>query len=153
MTASIHSILVLLHLLGVVAWVGGMLFAHFALRPAAAEVLEPPLRLKLMLAAFRRFFAGVAVSVVVILATGFALIAPVGLAAAPAGWHLMLATGLVMAAIFAVIHAVHYPRMCRHVEASEWPLAAQVLARVRQLVATNLVLGIVTIAAAVLARG
>lgn len=153
MNLSLHSILVLLHLLGVVAWVGGMLFAHAALRPAVAEVLEPPQRLKLMLATFRRFFAGVALAVVVILGTGFALIAPAGLAAAPAGWHLMLATGLLMAAIFAVIVGVFYPRMRRHVEAGAWPLAAQALARIRQLVVTNLVLGVVTIAAAVLARG
>jgi uncharacterized membrane protein len=153
MTPTLHSILVLLHLLGAVAWVGGMLFAHVVLRPAVAEVLEPPQRLRLMLAVFRRFFAGVAVAVAVILGTGFALLAPVGLAAAPAPWHLMLVTGLVMAGVFVVIYARLYPRMRRHVEASAWPAAAQVLARIRQLVATNLVLGLLTIAAAVAARG
>jgi len=153
MTPLLHSTLLLLHLLGAVAWVGGMLFAHFALRPAVAEVLEPPQRLRLMLAVFRRFFAGVAVAVVVILATGFALLAPVGFAAAPVGWHLMLAGGLVMTAVFVLIVARFYPRLRRHVEASAWPAAAPVLARIRQLVATNLVLGLLTIAAAILGRG
>lgn len=31
----------LLHVLGVVVWVGGMFFAYMALRPVAASVLEP----------------------------------------------------------------------------------------------------------------
>jgi uncharacterized membrane protein len=153
MSPTLHAILVLLHLLGAVAWVGGMLFAHVVLRPAVAEMPEPAQRLRLMLAVFRRFFAGVAVAVAVILGTGFALLAPVGLAAAPAGWQLMLVTGLVMATVFVVIYAQLYPLMRRHVEASAWPAAAQVLTRIRQLVAANLVLGLLTIAAAVAARG
>ena len=37
-----YSIWLLVHLLGVIVWVGGMFFAHMALRPSAAEVLEPP---------------------------------------------------------------------------------------------------------------
>lgn len=152
MSPILHALLVLLHLLGVVAWVGGMLFAHFALRPAAAEVLQPPLRLPLMLATFRRFFALVGASIVVILATGFALLAPVGFARAPLGWHLMLAIGLVMTGIFALIYGVLYPRLKRHVQDSAWPQAGQVLGRIRQLVATNLALGLLTIAAAILAR-
>ena len=38
---------VFLHLLGVLIWVGGMFFAYMALRPAAAQLLEPPQRLTL----------------------------------------------------------------------------------------------------------
>ena len=32
-----------LHVLAIVVWIGGMVFAHFFLRPAAAR-LEPPVR-------------------------------------------------------------------------------------------------------------
>ncbi|MEY3672815.1 MAG: hypothetical protein RI904_2472, partial [Pseudomonadota bacterium] len=37
--------LVVLHLLAALVWVGGMFFAHNALRPMAASVLQPPERL------------------------------------------------------------------------------------------------------------
>ena len=45
-----------LHLTGIVVWVGGMFFAHFALRPAAAE-LAPPVRLPLLLRTLSGFDA------------------------------------------------------------------------------------------------
>lgn len=48
-----------------------MFFAHMVLRPAAAETLDPPQRLKLMDAVFRRFFVWVWGAVGAILATGF----------------------------------------------------------------------------------
>ena len=153
MPASFHAVLLLLHLLGVIVWVGGMFFAHVALRPAAAELLAPPQRLPLLHGALGRFFRAVALSVVAILGSGFALLAPVGLARAPALWHAMLGLGLLMSAVFAFIYARLYPRLGRLVQAAAWPEAGAVMGRIRALVALNLVLGTVTIAAAVLARG
>ena len=47
------------HLLAAAIWVGGMFFAYNALRPAAAQALEPPLRLELWVQVFRRFFVWV----------------------------------------------------------------------------------------------
>ena len=44
-----------LHILAAVAWVGGMLFAHQMLRPAA-RALEPGTRLPLWHRVFSRFF-------------------------------------------------------------------------------------------------
>ena len=46
----------LIHHLAALIWVGGMFFAYVALRPAAMEVLDPPQRLRLWDAVFRRFF-------------------------------------------------------------------------------------------------
>ena len=59
----------LAHLLGVIVWVGGMFFAHIALRPAAAELLQPAQRLPLLAGALGRFFKWVAWSIVLILVT------------------------------------------------------------------------------------
>lgn len=58
-----------LHLLGVAVWVGGMVFAHFCLRPALAD-LSPQLRLPLWESVFGRFFNWVAASVIIILLSG-----------------------------------------------------------------------------------
>jgi uncharacterized membrane protein len=39
----IDAILKTVHVLSVVVWIGGMVFAHFFLRPAVAQ-LDPPVR-------------------------------------------------------------------------------------------------------------
>lgn len=141
-----------LHLLSVVAWVGGMFFAHFCLRPAAMETLEPPQRLSLWTATLRRFFRFVAVAVLLILLTGALLFLPVGFRAAPVGWHVMLALGVVMAGVFAYIYAGLYPKLVKNCQNSAWADAAQVQNRIRQLVSVNLALGVIAILAAVSAR-
>ena len=50
------TFLKLLHLFGIVVWVGGMFFAYMVLRPVAADVLQPPERLRLWNGVFSRFF-------------------------------------------------------------------------------------------------
>ena len=152
MTSSTAAVLVFLHLVSAIVWLGGMVFAHFALRPAAVAVLEPPQRLPLMALALGRFFRLVAAAVIVILATGVALLAREGMAQAPVGWHVMLTLGLVMAAVFAVIFVQLYPALTRAVAAREWPAAAGALNRIRVLVMVNMGLGFAAVAAAVSAR-
>ena len=49
-------IAITLHLLAAVVWVGGMFFAYVALRPVAASLLPPPLRLPLWSQTVARFF-------------------------------------------------------------------------------------------------
>jgi len=147
------SIALLLHVFAVVVWVGGMFFAHVALRPAAAATLEPPQRLTLMAAALARFFAWVAVSIAVLLVTGFALIAALGGFAAVGGAvHAMAGIGVVMTLIFVELRLRPYRRLRAAVAAKAWADAGAALAGVRQRVAVNLVLGIVTIAVAVLGQ-
>jgi hypothetical protein len=41
----LYATLKTIHLLSIIVWIGGMVFAHFFLRPAVAQ-LEPPLRLR-----------------------------------------------------------------------------------------------------------
>lgn len=153
MSSALYTALLFIHLAGAIVWIGGMVFAHFALRPAAAQVLEPPLRLPLMAATLGRFFRIVAGAVVAILASGALLIARTGMAQAPTGWHVMLALGVVMAGIFAFIHAGLYPRLRQAVADRQWQPAAALLNRIRVLVLANLGLGVVVVGAAVAARG
>ncbi|MBG9390105.1 CopD family protein [Caenimonas aquaedulcis] len=147
-----HQLLLFIHVTGVIVWVGGMVFAYFCLRPAAASTLEPPQRLPLWSAAFGRFFLLVRVAVAAILLSGGAMMYLRGFANAPIGWHVMLLLGLVMAAIFLYIDRMLYPKLRSHVEAAQWPQGAAVLNRIRQGVAVNLVLSVCTIAAALSAR-
>lgn len=145
-----RPLLLLLHLSGVIVWIGGMFFAHFCLRPVAAAQLPPPQLLPLLAAVLGRFFTAVAVSIVAILASGFAIMGAVGFGQAPIHWHVMSGSGLAMAAIFGIIHFRHYPRLKAGVAREDWPAAAAAMNRIRMLVATNLLLGTLTIVVATL---
>jgi len=150
--AMSHAILLFLHLSAAIFWVGGMAFAYVALRPAAAAVLAPPQRLPLWVAVFGRFFRYVAVAVAVLLASGLWMLMRVGLGNAPHGWLAMMTLGICMAIVFVFIYAGLYPRLVQYTGAARWPDAAAVLNRIRQLVAFNLVLSVLTVAAAASVR-
>lgn len=148
----LRQLLIVLHLLGAFAWIGGMFFAHFCLRPAAVEVLPPPQRLPLLAATFARFLRYAAIAVAVILGSGVVMFAQTGAGQAPVGWHVMAALGVVMAAVFAHIYLVLFPRLRAGVAAAAWPQAAQTLNGIRRLVVLNLALGICAVVAAISAR-
>ena len=142
----------LLHVLGVVVWVGGMFFAYLALRPVAASVLEPPQRLTLWAGVFGKFFPWVWGSVALILATGLYLLMVFGGTGAPHYALAMFALGLVMMAIFAHVFFAPYGRLKRAVAAQDWKAGGAALAQIRQLVGLNLSLGLLTIAVVFLGR-
>lgn len=137
-----------LHVLAVVVWVGGMVFAHFFLRPAVA-MLEPPVRVRLMHGVLGRFFRAVLVAALLVLGTGVWLIGRAARAAVQAGvgfqmplaWSVMALLGLAMVAIFLHIRFVLFKRLDRAVAAADWPAGGAALGQIRQWVAVNLGLG------------
>lgn len=147
-----RSVLLFAHVASVVVWVGGMFFAYVCLRPVAATLLAPPQRLPLWAQVFARFFVFVWVAVALILASGLTMLLQVGFKSAPVGWHVMFLTGIVMMLIFAHVYFSPYRRLCRACAAQDWPAAGAALGLIRKLVGVNLVLGIVTIAAATFSR-
>ncbi len=137
------NIALLAHLIGVVIWVGGMFFAYVALRPAAAQTLQPPERLSLWGATFQIFFTWVWIAIVLILASGFYMIWGIGgFNAMPLSNLLMMMAGLVMTAIYIYVYFAAYARLKRAVAAKNWPEGAQALAKIRILVGINLALGL-----------
>ncbi|MBP6778854.1 MAG: CopD family protein [Piscinibacter sp.] len=148
-----EALLLCLHLLAATFWVGGMAAMHFAVRPAAVATLEAPQRLAFMAAALARFFAAVTAAIVVLLASGLALIA-VGGGFGAMHWsvHAMFAVGLAMIAIFGWIRLVPFVRLQRALAAREPPRAAAALNTIRLLVATNLALGTLVFVLAVVGR-
>ncbi len=138
------AIALMLHLVAAVVWVGGMFFAYVCLRPAAAESLEPPLRLKLWLNTFSRFFPWVWAAVILLSLTGIWLIVEMGgFASAGIHVHIMLALGVVMILIFLHIFFVPYPRLRRALSDNDIANGAKQLGRIRTFVGTNLALGII----------
>ena len=143
--------LLFLHVVSDVVWVGGMFLAYMAVRPAAAEVLDPPQRLKLWTAIFRRFFPWVWAAVTLILVSGFAMLSQ--LAAIPAYIIGMAVIGIVMSAIFMHLYFAPFGRLKRAVAAEDWKAGGAALNQIRLLVAVNLTLGLVNIAVGMLRGG
>jgi uncharacterized membrane protein len=142
-----------LHVLSTIVWVGGMFFAHVALRPAV-QALPPATRLPLVAATMARFFRWVAASVATMIATGFFMIVGLGgFARVGAYVHLMTLLGIVMAAIFVFIVAVPFRDLRAAVDGGGWEAAGAAMARIRRLVAVNLVIGLVTVTVAILGHG
>src|SRR5262245_49607799 len=71
--ASPMALLIALHVLAAVLWVGGMAFAYLVLRPSAGP-LATDARLQLWQRVFSRFFPLVWASIVVLLISGFGMI-------------------------------------------------------------------------------
>jgi uncharacterized membrane protein len=142
----------LLHVLGIVVWVGGMFFAWMALRPVAASVLEPPQRLTLWAGVFDKFFPWVWASVVLILATGLHMLMVFGGLAAPHYAMTMLVLGVVMMLIFGHVFFAPYKKLKRAVAAQDWKAGAAALGLIRQLIGINLTIGLVTIAVVFVGR-
>lgn len=146
------NVSLLLHVLGVVVWVGGMFFAYMALRPVAASMLEPPQRLTLWSGVFGKFFPWVWVSVALILLTGLHMLVKVGGMAAPHYAMTMLVLGGVMMLIFAHVFFAPYKKLKRAVGEQNWKAGGAALAQIRMLIGINLSLGLLTIAVVFLGR-
>ncbi len=142
--------LVALHVLAAVIWVGGMFFAYMALRPVAASLLEPPLRLPLWSRTFARFFPWVWAAVIVLPASGWTLILGYfgGLASTPVRVHVMNAVGTLMILIFLHVYFAPYRRLREAVATQDWPAGGRALAQIRRLVGLNLALGLLVAAVA-----
>jgi uncharacterized membrane protein len=151
---SVGTILLALHVLGAVIWVGGMFFALLVLRPSLA-VLEQPQRLALHGAVFSRFFRVIWHVMPIMLLTGYAMVAFVygGFGAVPWPVNVMNLTGLIMTVVFVYIALVPYralrTALANGVRGETAALAS--VARIRALITVNLVLGLLTVAVAALA--
>jgi len=147
------SLMKLIHLLSIVVWVGGMFFAYVVLRPSAAEVLQPPERLRLWDKVFKQFFNWVWLAVFVVLVSGFYMIyLRGGFAGLPMYINLMLLLGIAMVVIYVYVFFKCYVPFNLQVSRQEWPAAGAMLGKIRKLVAINLSIGLLTIAVVSIGR-
>jgi uncharacterized membrane protein len=147
-----HNLILFFHLAAAIFWMGGMAFMVLALRQPLAEQLQPPARLQLIAAVLSRFFAVVGISIVVLLATGVAMLLSAPAGAAPTGWHAMAALGVVMVLIFGHIFFSPYRRLKRAIAAADWPEGGKRAGQITLLAKINLGLGWLAIAAVMLWR-
>lgn len=136
-----------LHTLAAVIWVGGMFFAHMALRPSLTE-MSPPERLGLWRRVLPRFFSWVWLSILTILVTGYGVLFTGyrgGIGGGALHVDTMQASGLVMVVLFVYLFFGPFRSFKRFVAQGDIPAAAASQARIRQIVTVNLALGVFTV--------
>ena len=140
-------LLIALHNLAAVVWVGVIFFAYMVLRPSAGP-LEPPARLAMWRRVFGRFFPWVWASIAILLISGYTMLFVHFGGFAGAGLHInvMQLTGIVMTLLFLHLYFAPWRRFSRAVEAGALQDAAKQLNQIRRIVAVNLVLGLLTVA-------
>lgn len=139
-------LLISLHLLGVLFWVGGIVFAYTVLRPATGP-LEPPVRLALWRRVFARFIPWVGIAITAILVGGYGLVFALygGFKGLPLYINVMQGTGLLMVLLYLHFVAAPYRRFKTAVDAGVWPEAARNLNQMRIIVGINAILGVFTL--------
>ena len=145
------SIAISLHALAAMVWVGGMFFAYMALRPVAAKILEPAVRLALWSRTLTRFFVWVWLAVIVIPVTGYWMIFSAFNGFAGVAWyvHVMQALGIVMILIFLHVFFAPFMRLRRAVNEENYQEGGKSLAQIRKLIGLNLLIGLITVITAI----
>ncbi len=140
------AVLIAIHVLAAVVWVGGMFFAYTVLRPAAGP-LDPGVRLPLWHRGLGQFFIWVWASIALLLISGFGMIFGYlgGFAAAGVHVHLMVGIGIIMMLLFTYLYFGPWRRFADAHAGGRLPEAGAELNRTRLIVAVNLLLGLATV--------
>jgi uncharacterized membrane protein len=138
-----RNTLLAVHFLGAAIWVGGMFYALMVLRPALT-LLDGPQRLQVHMQTLKKFFFYVWHAMPLMLITGWAMVffAWGGFANLPVSIHIMQGLAIIMAAVFLYTFFVPWQRLRRAIRPGP-----ELIARIRQLITVNLVLGALTIVA------
>ncbi len=144
------SLVLALHTLAAVIWVGGMTFAYCFLRPAAGATLDGSQRQSLWQAVFGRFFPVVWLLIAILLASGYYMLFGLygGFAGAGVHIHIMHGLGLLMMLLFAHIFFAPWRRFRQALDDGDTATAAAKLEQIRLFVAINLGLGLIVVAVA-----
>lgn len=144
------ALMIALHALAAVVWVGGMFYAYVAMRPAVTQTIDPRHRPRLWLMTLRRFFLWVWISIGTLLVTGYAMvfgwlggIANVGLHV-----HIMQGIGILMILLFFHVFFAPYRRLLRAVADHDQEAATRGIGQIRRFVGINLILGITVVVVA-----
>jgi uncharacterized membrane protein len=137
----LRDVLLAIHLLSAVIWVGGMFFAVIILRPGLA-VLDAGPRLQFQMVTLKKFFFYVWHVMPLMILTGWAMVflAWGGFGGLPWSINVMQALGILMALVFVYAFFGPWQRLRRAIRPAQ-----DLVPRIRSLIVTNLVLGLITV--------
>ncbi len=147
------SLLLSLHLIAAITWIGGIFLVNLFLAPTLKRQLaDPAARLAVICALFGAFFAWVWLAGAVLLASGCWMVLRLGgvTAVGPAVW-VMVAGGSFMVLLALYVFFFPFLALRRAVQRGDWPHAAAAAGKIRWLSSVNLVLAVPVVVAGVVA--
>ncbi|MFW6379239.1 MAG: CopD family protein [Guyparkeria sp.] len=140
------GLLMVIHLLSAVLWIGGVFYAYAVLRPAVG-FLSGPERVSLWDRVFTRFFRWVWVLIAALLISGYGLLfSSFGGFSSPGYLHGMQLFGWLTIIVFVVLAFGPYRQLHIAVAAEDWGRAGEMIPRIRRLVHIIMWLGLISIA-------
>jgi len=139
----INALAIILHLIAINIWVGGMFFIIVVLGKVVST-LEIPEQHTFWLHILERFFIWVWLAVIVLLGSGIGMIfyRYGGPTASPVYVLVMASFGITMATIFFIIYFLFYRRFQRELRVGNKEGVRQQLRIIRRLSIVNMVLGL-----------
>jgi uncharacterized membrane protein len=138
-----NTLAIILHLVAINVWVGGMFFVVIVLGKVMESVHEPEQQ-ALWSRILARFFFWVWLALITLLITGSGMIAYRygGVAGTPTYILIMAGLGLLMAGIFFAIYFVYYQRFKQAIQRNDIPATHYALRMIRRLGIANIVIGL-----------
>lgn len=152
---NFSSLIVFLHVLSAVVWLGGMIVMRFAVHYSMQKVDEPKIKLGRTLESLKRFFSMVIPSIIILLATAIIMIIALGFKGTELYSTVIAkeAIWIIMTVVFTIIY-VKRNQAQKAFDKGELPLAKQKLEPIASfLIPLNIVLGLIAIYLGVTLRG
>lgn len=152
---SFSGLIVFLHVISAVIWVGGMIAIRFAVHYSMQEVEEPKIKLGRTLETLRRFFNMVIPSIIILLLTAIIMIVALKFKGTPL-YTIVIAKEIIwtiMTIIFVVIF-IKRKQAQKAFDDGNLPIAKEKLLPIANyLIPINIVLGVIAIFFGVTLRG
>ncbi|PLY04818.1 MAG: hypothetical protein C0625_15690 [Arcobacter sp.] len=152
---SFSSIIVFLHVISAIVWVGGMIAIRFAVHYSMQEIEDPKIKLGRTLETLRRFFNMVIPAIIILLLSAIIMIIALKFKGTPL-YNFVIAKEAIwtiMTIVFIVIF-IKRKQASKAFEEGKFPLAKEKLMPIAQyLIPLNIILGLVAIYLGVTLRG
>ncbi|XOB62619.1 hypothetical protein ACMC56_02150 [Campylobacterota bacterium DY0563] len=152
---NFSSIIVFLHVLSAVIWVGGMIAIRLAVHYSMQEIDDPKIKLGRTLESLRRFFNMVIPSIILLLLTAIIMIIALGFKGTPL-YNLVIAKEAiwtVMTVVFIIIF-IKRKQAQKAFDEGQLPVAKAKLTPIANyLIPINIVLGLIAIYLGITLRG
>ncbi|WP_072679800.1 hypothetical protein [Arcobacter sp. LA11] len=152
---SFSGIIVFLHVISAVIWVGGMIAIRFAIHYSMQDIEEPKIKLGRTLENLRRFFNMVIPAIIILLLTAIIMIIALGFKGTPL-YSIVIAKEIVWTIMIVVFITIYIKRNKAQKAFNEGklPIAKEILTPIAQyFIPLNIVLGLIAIYFGITLRG
>lgn len=153
--ANFSGVIVFLHVISAVIWVGGMIAIRFAVHYSMQEIDDPKIKLGRTLESLRRFFNMVIPSIIILLLTAIIMIIALGFKGTPL-YSFVIAKEVIwtiMTIVFIIVF-IKRKQAQKAFDEGALPIAKEKLLPIANyLIPINIVLGVIAIFLGVTLRG